>query len=246
MLKNEYNLSDREIEVTVLVLEGYNNQKIAQQIFLSVPTVKTHVSNVFKKTGVQNRFELMSLLKSCATPKENQPELRKPFNTKLWGLFLVVIVTVLAIPVIFRSAHNFASDRSEQAFHRKQQKQEKLFQFSETELLSNYRSIPAGLDPLTISRLFYHIGAVKKDQELWRQLLTNDWSEAAINSTWRMLAKTDTKEEWSYYYLNTAVDEPNEKKYFFQRHCNGIDNGTPRPIWVVKQNGEWRVSFGNP
>ncbi len=246
MLKKKYNLSDREIEVALLVLEGYNNQKIAQQIYLSVPTVKTHVSNVFKKTGVQNRFELMSLLKTGAPTIEKRPVNRKPFIKKRIALLLVFVTTVMIIPFVFKSASNFISNQSKQAFHKKQQKEDKLYQFSDMELLGNNRSIPAGLDPLTVSRLYYYIGTIKKDQELWKQLLTDDWSEAAIRSTWRLLAKTEQEEEWSYYYLNTAEDEPNEKKYFFQRQLNGIDNGTPRPIRVVKQNGEWRVSFGNP
>jgi hypothetical protein len=50
----------------------------------------------------------------------------------------------------------------------------------------------------------------------------------------------------SYYYLRTVVDEPDHKKYFFQRQISGQDNGMPRSISLVKQNGAWLVTSANP
>lgn len=243
LLKKEYNLTDREIEVAVLVLEGYSNQKIAQKLFLSLPTIKTHVSNVFKKTGAQNRFELMSLIKSDSSSQDNPLESRKSFNFKHLVLIIIAIALIPAVLFIFSVARNFINQRSENVFHGNQFKQEKQYQFSEAELLKS-RSIPSGLDSLTVARLYYYIGAVKKDRELWKQVVTDDWSEATIKSTWRMLAEKNPG--WNYYYLKTAEDQPDEKKYYFQRQLNGIDNGIPRPIRVIKQKGEWRVSYGQP
>jgi DNA-binding NarL/FixJ family response regulator len=48
-------LSPREVEVLGLVAQGASNQKISQQLYISVPTVKTHLIHIFGKLGVDNR-----------------------------------------------------------------------------------------------------------------------------------------------------------------------------------------------
>jgi len=60
---DKFNLSDREREVTILLLKGYSNKKIADVLFISVSTVKTHIHNVFQKTSMDNRYELIHLIK---------------------------------------------------------------------------------------------------------------------------------------------------------------------------------------
>lgn len=54
-------LSDREKEVFELVLIGKKNQEIANALFVDISTVKTHINNIYKKTGVKNRKELRFL-----------------------------------------------------------------------------------------------------------------------------------------------------------------------------------------
>lgn len=51
----EYALTDREREVLALVGTGLNNAEIAARLHLSMSSVKTHVSNVFAKTGSRDR-----------------------------------------------------------------------------------------------------------------------------------------------------------------------------------------------
>lgn len=50
-------LSNREIEVLILVTAGKTNKEIAKKLNRSVHTVKTHIYRIFKKVGVKNRFQ---------------------------------------------------------------------------------------------------------------------------------------------------------------------------------------------
>ncbi|MCK4315150.1 MAG: hypothetical protein KAX24_05205 [Anaerolineae bacterium] len=50
-------LSDRELEVLYLLVEGQTNQEIAQALRVSINTVKTHLRNIYGKLGVNNRRE---------------------------------------------------------------------------------------------------------------------------------------------------------------------------------------------
>ena len=56
----DYNLTERECEVLVLLVEGLNNTQIAERLVVSRATVKTHVSNLLSKLGVSNRVEAAS------------------------------------------------------------------------------------------------------------------------------------------------------------------------------------------
>lgn len=57
------NLTDREYEVLQLIAKGYTNADIAKHLFLSVSTIKTHVSNLFVKMDVKNRAQAMEKAK---------------------------------------------------------------------------------------------------------------------------------------------------------------------------------------
>lgn len=54
----KYTITTREKEVMLLALEGNSNPVIAQKLFVSENTIKFHMKNILKKTGVQNRAEL--------------------------------------------------------------------------------------------------------------------------------------------------------------------------------------------
>lgn len=57
-------LTEREREVLALVLEGKTNKEIAEALFISIHTVKTHLQNIFKKMNVTNRTSLYRVLSS--------------------------------------------------------------------------------------------------------------------------------------------------------------------------------------
>ena len=55
--KVEEQLSDREMEILKLAARGMSNKDIAKKLFLSIRTVKAHLSNIFNKMGVASRTE---------------------------------------------------------------------------------------------------------------------------------------------------------------------------------------------
>ncbi len=54
---NVANLSQRELEVLKLIVEGYSNPEIASKLFLSANTVKTHVRGIMNKLAVDDRVQ---------------------------------------------------------------------------------------------------------------------------------------------------------------------------------------------
>jgi DNA-binding NarL/FixJ family response regulator len=50
-------LTVRETEVLLLIAEGLNNQEIGRRLHVSTATVKTHINNLFAKTGLKDRAQ---------------------------------------------------------------------------------------------------------------------------------------------------------------------------------------------
>ena len=56
-------ISKREFEVLIKIAEGYSNSEIADKLFVSENTVKTHVSNLLSKLNVKRRTEAIKQAK---------------------------------------------------------------------------------------------------------------------------------------------------------------------------------------
>lgn len=54
---NGITLTRREREVLMLIAAGDSNDNVAQQLYLSIHTVKNHVSRIYKKLNVDNRLQ---------------------------------------------------------------------------------------------------------------------------------------------------------------------------------------------
>ena len=53
-----FNLTPRELDVIQALITGRSNREIADELSITEPTVKHHVTNIFNKTGTSNRLEL--------------------------------------------------------------------------------------------------------------------------------------------------------------------------------------------
>ncbi len=49
----------RELEIMGYICKGFTDKEIARTLFVSLGTVKFHLTNIFKKTGVKNRTQLI-------------------------------------------------------------------------------------------------------------------------------------------------------------------------------------------
>jgi NarL family two-component system response regulator LiaR len=55
-----YDLTEREMEVLNLVVQGNSNQQIAEAMFISLATVKAHISSILSKLQVSSRAEAIA------------------------------------------------------------------------------------------------------------------------------------------------------------------------------------------
>ena len=62
-LVDELNISSREMEVLQLMAEGLSNQQIADQLFVSPNTIKTHLARLFEKLEVGKRIQAVEKAK---------------------------------------------------------------------------------------------------------------------------------------------------------------------------------------
>ena len=55
-------LTERESEITALLLKGRTYKMIAKELYLSENTIKTHIKNIYSKFNIQSRMELVALM----------------------------------------------------------------------------------------------------------------------------------------------------------------------------------------
>ncbi len=63
-IAEKHNFTLRELEVLELIAQGLSNQEIADQLFVSLNTVKTHTSKVFAKLDAQRRTQAIQKAKA--------------------------------------------------------------------------------------------------------------------------------------------------------------------------------------
>ena len=60
------NISKRELEVLTLMAQGLSNQEIAEQLFVSLNTIKTHSAKLFEKLEVKRRTQAIETAKKLS------------------------------------------------------------------------------------------------------------------------------------------------------------------------------------
>jgi DNA-binding NarL/FixJ family response regulator len=70
-------LTAREHEVAIAVAQGHANAEIASQLYLSLATIKAHVSRLLVKLGVDNRVQIALLVQEATAAPAPTPESRR-------------------------------------------------------------------------------------------------------------------------------------------------------------------------
>jgi DNA-binding CsgD family transcriptional regulator len=65
-----FDFSGRETEIAARLIEGMSYKSIGQSLFISPDTVKSHVKNIYRKTDVNKRMELIRVFQHSATNEE--------------------------------------------------------------------------------------------------------------------------------------------------------------------------------
>jgi len=63
VIASQFDLSKRELEILGLLAQGHSNLEIAEKLFVSLSTVKTHNQNLFEKLGVKRRIQAVEKAK---------------------------------------------------------------------------------------------------------------------------------------------------------------------------------------
>ncbi len=68
-----HGVSDRELEVLQLMAQGLSNQEIANKLFVSLHTIKTHSSNLYSKLNVKRRTQAIQKAREISQGEEESP-----------------------------------------------------------------------------------------------------------------------------------------------------------------------------
>ena len=63
LVKNKYELTNRELEILTEVYNGKTNTQIAEDLFISESTVKAHIYNIFRKMNVKSRVDAVCIIR---------------------------------------------------------------------------------------------------------------------------------------------------------------------------------------
>ncbi len=66
-LKRKFNLSEREVEIALMIYEGFTNKQIASALKLTDGTARNYISAIYEKLGVASRTEAAETMKQALT-----------------------------------------------------------------------------------------------------------------------------------------------------------------------------------
>ncbi|WP_282011784.1 response regulator transcription factor [Nitrospina watsonii] len=62
-------LTPREVEVAILVCDGFSDKEITQRLFISPSTLKNHLKHIYQKLDVHSRTQLVACLRPSPEPQ---------------------------------------------------------------------------------------------------------------------------------------------------------------------------------
>lgn len=71
-MQESYNMTKRETDILRLLYQGLSNIEIADELYISKSTVKSHIYNAFRKANVRSRSEMIVLMHEMGTQPEAQ------------------------------------------------------------------------------------------------------------------------------------------------------------------------------
>ena len=77
-LAETYGLTRREQEIVRLILAGQDNIEIHKSLFISAGTVRNHVSSIYRKLGLKNRYQLLAMVRADGAEIGINKPLTKP------------------------------------------------------------------------------------------------------------------------------------------------------------------------
>ena len=63
-LFEQHAISPREQDIVHLIIQGYSNKQIAENLSITVSTVKKHITSVYQKMEIKSRYELIARFKN--------------------------------------------------------------------------------------------------------------------------------------------------------------------------------------
>jgi len=70
-IKEAVSMSKRERDVIGLISDGFSNKKIAKELHVSIPTVKSHIHNIMEKLALHSRLEVANYSSRTGTKRKN-------------------------------------------------------------------------------------------------------------------------------------------------------------------------------
>ena len=64
LLYAKYSITKREKDIVEAICKGMTNQQIADELFISLQTVKDHTHRIYSKIGINSRMKLVQLVNS--------------------------------------------------------------------------------------------------------------------------------------------------------------------------------------
>ena len=73
-IQERYHMTEREVMVAKLICQGFSNEEVAKNLDITYGTVKAHIRNIYRKTGVHNKIAmLLKFISEIAKIKPSPP-----------------------------------------------------------------------------------------------------------------------------------------------------------------------------